>query len=417
MAGKATVRASGITMRAGAGVLGGWLAIMPATVITLTLRVDSLGASASTYASILAAGWLVMLIALIGTGRWSDSVMRRTGGRSNLIRIGAPLMAASGLLLALAPSPGWLAAAWVLAQVPAAMVITTALATSGDSLPPDRRGLASGVIGAAPIIALFVGSVFVRFLADALIWAFILPALLGALLALPLMRDYPPTEGGGSRDASTDSVRGRVLIGAWIGFLLASFLLSWATSTTNGFIVLFIESVSDVVPDDVATSAANAVILASLVAVIASVLAGALSHGQQRAVAMWAVSALICGVALAMLLASPTSLMVLIAAALFGIAFGIANGVELAIVLLLRTAPQHFGRDLGLFTAVTTAPYVLVPTLASVIVRSDVDSGLVTLFGFAAVVAGLGAVVVALIYLRTRRLNARLPRTLDPLPR
>lgn len=118
-----------VAFRAAAGVLGGWLAIMPPTVLTLALRIDEWDGSPSTYANILAAGWLTMLLALVVSGRVSDRLFIRTGSRSLLVRVGASLIAVSGVLLALAPNAGWLAAAWIFIQIPAAMVITSALAS------------------------------------------------------------------------------------------------------------------------------------------------------------------------------------------------------------------------------------------------------------------------------------------------
>lgn len=394
--------ASGITVRAGAGVLGGWLAIMPAAVVTLTLRVDALGGNASDYATMLAVGWLVMVVALIGAGRLSDALLRRTGQRALLVRIGVPLIALSGVCLAAAPTPAWLAAAWIFAQIPSAMVITTSLAVTGDALSPDRRGLASGIIGAAPIIALFVGSFMVSLLTGALPFALMFPAFLGAVLAIPMMVAHVESTADAATTHTPAPARSRIPLFAWGAFLAASFLLSWATSTTNGFIVRFVQEVSNVASGEAVDQATNAVIVASLLAIVASVVAGLISRGRMRALVLWAVAATACGLALTILLAMPTAFGIVIAAALFGIGFGVANGVELAVVLLLRTVPAHLGRDLGTFTAVTTAPFVLVPVLAAAIIRTDVAAGLVAMFSLAIVVAFAASVVAAVIVARSR---------------
>jgi len=348
-------------------------------------------------------------------GRIGDLVFAGTGSRALLVRIGAPLIAVSGVLLAVAPTPGWLAAAWIVAQVPAAMVITTSLAVCGNVTSPNRRGVTSGLIGAAPILALFFGSFLVRLLTDSLGWAFIVPALLGAVLAAPLMRKMPVVDVQPSVIAAR-SLPWKALAWVWVAFLVASFLLSWATSTTNGFIVLFIDYVTTIARADVATTATTAVILASLLAVIASVLSGLLSGGRPRAFVMWAVAAVACGLAVVGLIAFPTSLSIYLIAGIFGISFGVANGVELTVILQLRTAPEHLGRDLGLFTAVTTAPYVLVPALASVMMRDDTRSGLLVIFGLASVLAILAGVVIAVAVVAMRAVSAGPPRTPDLLP-
>ena len=377
------------------GVLGGWLAIMAPAVVTIALRLQEFDGSGlpSTYALILSLGWLTMMVALIVSGAVGDAVRTRTGSRALLARIGVPLMAVGGVLLAIAPSPGWLMLIWILVQIPSAMVVTTALAESGDEVPRERRGMTSGWVGAAPIIALLVGSIAVRFLADALAWAFIAPAVLGALLALPLVRRQPAGEPGREHTPHVGGLNVPGLLALWIAFLIGSFLLSWSTSTTNGFLVTFVQYGMETDADQVADSTTGLIIIATSLAVIASVLAGAWSRGRPRAVRLWVVAAVLCAVALGLLVVAPNSVTLVLAAMLFGTAFGMANGVELAVVLLVRRDPATLGRDLGVFTAVTSAPYVLVPALATVLLDVDARSGAFLLFQLACFTAFVGGLV------------------------
>ena len=377
------------------GVLGGWLAIMAPAVVTIALRLQAFDASGlpSTYASILSVGWLTMIVALVVSGTVGDAVRARTGSRVMLARIGVPLIALGGVLLAVAPSPGWLMLTWVFVQIPSAMVVTTALAESGDEVPRDRRGLTSGWVGASPIIALLVGSIAVRILADALAWAFIVPAVLGALLAAPLVRREVAGAQGSDHTPVTAGLPMRGLLALWIAFLIGSFLLSWSTSTTNGFLVTFVQYGMATDADQVADSTTGLIIIATSLAVIASVLAGAWSRGRPRAMSVWVVAAVLCAVALGVLVLAPSPATLVLAAMLFGTAFGMANGVELAVVLLVRRDPATLGRDLGVFTAVTSAPYVLVPALATVLLDVDARSGAFLLFQLACFTAFLGGLV------------------------
>ena len=377
------------------GVLGGWLAIMAPAVVTIALRLQEFDVSGlpSTYALILSLGWLTMMVALVVSGAVGDVVRARTGSRVLLARIGAPLILVGGVLLAIAPSPGWLMLTWVLVQIPSAMVVTTALAESGDEVSRDRRGITSGWVGAAPIIALLVGSVAVRFLADALAWAFIVPAVLGALLATPLMRRQQVMKSVEEEVSAARGVIGPGLLPLWIAFLVGSFLLSWSTSTTNGFMVTFVQYGIETDADQVADATTGLIIIATSLAVIASVLAGAWSRGRPRAVRLWVVAAVLCAVALGLLVVAPNSVTLVLAAMLFGTAFGMANGVELAVVLLVRRDPATLGRDLGVFTAVTSAPYVLVPALATVLLDVDARSGAFLLFQLACFTAFVGGLV------------------------
>ena len=398
-----------VGMVAGA-TLGAWMAIMAPAVVTIALRLREFDPSGlpSFYALTLALGWLTMMAALVLAGYWGDAIRRRTASRAPLARIGVPLIAVGGALLALAPSPGWLLVVWIAVQIPSAMVITTALAESGDALPRHRRGLTSGLVGAAPIAALLLGSLGVRVLADSLAWAFIVPAVLGALLAAPLMfaGPVPSTTDESVADGPATGSRSAAL---WPVFLVASFLLAWATSTTNGFLVTFVQYPLATPSDDIAGLSTLTVLAASSVAMLASIASGALSGGRPRTPWFWTTAAAICGGGLLVLALAPTQGTFLIAALCFGLAFGTANGVELAVILLVRRDAARLGRDLGLFTAVTTAPYVLVPTVATVLLAGDPSAGVLTLFTVAGIVALLAAILTAIAWAMSSRGMTRPP--------
>lgn len=395
------------------GVLGGWLAIMPPTVVTLALRLREFDPSGLPvlYSTILAAGWAAMIVALIGFGRLGDLVRERTGSRALLARIGAPLMLVTGALLALAPSPGWLLVAWVLAQAPSAMVITTALAEAGEVVPTRNRGLTSGLIGAAPIVALFLGSAIVTGLSGALPVAFLVSSGIGAALALPLaFVQTPAPEVSASPGSPLSSVPGHAPLTPsriWVAFLIGSFLLSWATSTANGFLVPYVQNVTDVADDAITRLSTSGVLVATLLATISSIVGGILAGGRRRGAWLWSLAALACSVGLLVILTTPTTTGVLVTAAVFGIGFGLANGVELGVVLMLRTDPARLGRDLGLFTAVTTLPYVLVPALGTLLLTGSTISGLVELFTLALALALVSAVLVGSSVRRLPRTSQR----------
>lgn len=387
------------------GVLGGWLAIMAPAVVTLALRLrdfDSTGMP-SFYALMLALGWLTMLTALIALGMLGDRLRARTGSRVLLARVAVPLLLMSGVALALAPDPATLLGVWLLAQIPASAVVTTALAESGDHLPAGSRGLTSGLVGAASIVALLLGSVIVRLAGDTTQAGFIIPTVLGAALAAPLMMrvDGPAGVAAAADSEATTQAAGvapeavRHLLRAWPVFVVASFLLSWATSTTNGFVVTFVQYLAEAAEDQVAVTATGAVILASGCAVLASLVAGPLLGVHGRAPLTWVTGAVTCSLALLLMIALPTGAVFLAAAAAFGIGFGIANGVELAVILTLRPDADQLGLHLGLFTAATTAPYVLVPAVASAILVDDPRIGVTVLFLAAAIAAAIGAVLTA----------------------
>lgn len=392
-----------VTFSSAGGILGGWLPIMAPAVVTIALRLSEFDEADldSTYALTLAIGWLSMIASLIGAGYLSDVIERSGRSRAVLARLSIPAIAIGGVIMASAPTAIWLAAAWVVVQVPSAMVITTALAEGGRHLRESPRSLVSGWAGAMPILALLIGAVGVQLLSDSLAWAFIAPAVLGAVLCLPLAVTTPPNPTV-SVDAARHTASASPIAGLWLAFLAASFLLSWSTSTTNGFLVVLVQERIVASQADTAGVATNAVILASGLAIIASLSASALARGRGRSIRLWFVAAAVCAAALAVLVAAPSMFSLFAVAAAFGIAFGVANGVELAVVAAIRGRDEHWGRDMGILTAVTSLPYVLVPAVAAVVLAGSVDVGVLALFALAAFTALVAAITLAVRWRRYR---------------
>lgn len=390
-------------VRVALAVLGGWLAVMPHAVLTMALRLRELDASGvpGLYSAALAVGWLALMAGLVGFGVLGDALERRGHPRRILLSGALPAIVVTGAMLSLASSPGMLAVAWVLAQMPAAAVVATALAVGGTAAPAQRRGLLSATVGAAPILALLAGGAVARALSAHPSWTFAVVSVVGALLIVPLARHSPPLlKKQISVDRRTD--RGtRKIAPAWVAFALASFLLSWATSATNGYVVLFIDRFAGIDADEVAATASTIVILAAVIAVLASLGSALLVHGRRSGAGLWSGAALAVSFALVVLLNDGGMTSVVVGAAIFGAGFGLANGAELGVLLFVRHRPGRLGRDLGVFTAVTTAPYVLVPAIGSVLLEDDASAGLRQLFGASAALAVVGAAIVAGIALRS----------------
>lgn len=384
-----------ITFASASAILGGWLPIMAPAVVTIALRLGEFESTAldSTYAITLALGWLSMIASLVAAGYASDALDRRESSRTWLVRLSIPLIAVGGIVMAAAQSTAWLAIAWVVIQLPSAMVITTALAEGGAHLRADPRSLVSGWAGAMPILALLLGTVGVRVLGDSLAWAFIAPAVAGALLCLPLAITAAPHPTAPSRTSARSPSTGAIA-GMWLMFLAASFLLAWTTSTVNGFLVVFVQERIASTVSDLADTSTLAVILASSLAVIASISASRFAHGRDRPITLWCIAAAACAAALAILVLAPSSVSLLVVAATFGIAFGMANGVEVAVVVALRGEDAYLGRDMGILTAITSAPYVLVPVVAAVLLFDSASTEVTTLFAAAAIVALFAAVLL-----------------------
>lgn len=396
------------TNAAFAAVIGGWVTVMTPAVLTIALRMgefEELGLP-NTLAVTLFAGWFTLMLALVITGRLSDRLLERTGSRITLIRIGSPLLILTSVGLALSPSGDWLTVAWVVAQIPAAMIITTALAVGGGVAREGQRGLVSGLLGAAPVVGLLLGSVVVGILPANTALTFFITAVFGGLLTIPLMLMKPTQPAIDEATAPRDFIgdQNRVLLWVWVIFLCASFLLSWTTSTTNTFIVEYIsESIRD--PDSsVATVASIAVALASFATILSSIIFGTLAGSSLRARYTWTVGAAIAATSVVVLISAETTTLLFVAALFFGIGFGAANGVEVSITLDVRPHENELGQNLGLLNSVTSAPYILVPALAALVWQTDDGFQVSPLLWLSVGTALMGAVLMGAVVFTSAKL-------------
>lgn len=394
------------TNSAFAGLIGGWVAVMTPAVLIIALKMREFEESGqpNMLAVTLLTGWLALMVALVVMGRLSDQLFMRTGSRIALIRTGAPLLVLVSCGLAFSSSSRWLTVAWILAQIPAAMIITTALAVGGGVAQMQKRGLISGLLGAAPIIGLLFGSVMVGVLTTNTSIMFVLTALFGALLSVPLMLTKATQQNREPEDVPRRVAdhNAHALLWVWVLFLFASFLLSWTTSTTNTFVVEFISQAIQDTDSNISTIASIAVAVASSAAIISSISFGTLAKNSRRAQFTWIAGAAISATSIFLLSSAESTLVIYIAALLFGIGFGAANGVEVSITLVARPQVNELGQNLGLLNAITSAPYILVPAIAALVWQSADGYKVGPMFLISAVTALLGAVIF---------IAAKLPRT------
>lgn len=369
---------------------------MPATVLTLALRSDQLLGenSASEYSILLAAGWLALILSLSVFGRASDVAVQKFDSRKPIILFGIIGAASLGYLLSQAKSFTTLAITWLAIQLPAAAIVSSALAIAATATNSEKKGLASGLTGGAPVFALLVGSLLVQMVSDAPERAFLVTSTIGAIAAIPLLfakNSSGPTATIDANVSDSDLVASPKL---WKKFILAGFLLSCATSSANGYLVAYAKDILKL--DDTASAdlATMMVLVATVASIIAGIVAGLFAHTKLRALRTYSVAAVTVGVTLTILALFPNSEMAIFAAVIFGAAFGTANGLELSIYL--HSNPDGFtsGKKLSTFTNATTVPYVLVPAVAALFLSQSSGQGLIQLWLIGAALAVAASLLI-----------------------
>lgn len=157
-------------------------------------------------------------------------------GRRRMFATGLALFTAASVACALAPSVEVLIAARVAQGAGAALVMTLALALVSSAFPPERRGLAIGVLQGVTGLAVACGPLVGGLVAEGLAWEaiFWLNLPIG-LIAIPLvLRQLPETFGP---DTAFD-IRGLALVtGGALGIvwgLVRSNSAGWASAEVVG---------------------------------------------------------------------------------------------------------------------------------------------------------------------------------------
>lgn len=364
-------------------VFGGWLAILPGSVETLFLHLAELDAEnlEVSYALLLGVGWAVFMVALIFGGQRGD---RSASSRRTIIIVGICGLVAGGLWMLLTTSALSLMIAWAAIQIPAALVVSSALALALTHVSTKKQRLASGLTGTASVLAIFFGILLLSLLNPPTLVALAGPALVGSVLALPLLwlngqkaADSGTSHAGHDRTAAGRNTR-------WVMLLVAGFLISCATSITNGFVVVFVSSWMKNGGDQASSYSSLLIMAAGFASILSGVVVGLVVPRATRAVFIYAGAALVVGASIALMVILPSESIVWVAGLGFGAGFGAANGLELTLVAHLQPKVSNSGKDFAWFTASTTLPYVIVPLMAAGILATDVTAGIGLLWWIAA---------------------------------
>jgi MFS family permease len=365
-------------------VLGGWLSILPGTVETLYLHLSELDVVnlPGAYSFLLSAGWAMFLVALIVGGRLGD---RSAHARSWVIASGILGLATSGLWLAIASTPESLGVAWIFLQIPAALIVTSSLALAITHVAPHRRRAASAFTGSASIVSIIVGVSLLSLLNLSTTLTLAYPSLVASVMCIPLLLlSRRPSRFDSITDAPKIRLAERVSVPPrrdtlsrhWLILLLAGFLLSSATAITNGYVVVFISKWVTTSADDTASFASLVIVVAGLASVLSGIFFGLRMPQPHRAARVYAFASILVGLAIATMVLGPAPITVAFAGAIFGFAFGAANGLELTLVAHLQPSKVQSGLGVGLFTASTTLPYILMPIVAAALLSADEIEGI-----------------------------------------
>jgi EmrB/QacA subfamily drug resistance transporter len=176
-----------------------------------------LGADLSTVQWVINGYALVFGVLTVSAGRFADLV-----GRRRVFVVGAGVFAVFSLVAALAPSAGVLIAARALMAVGGALMWPASLSMTYGVLPPERRGLAGGLILGVIGLGNAAGPLIGGALTDLLEWRWVLAVNLPvAALAVAVVLRTVPESRGAVEDRRFDWGGMGLLSGSLVALLVA----------------------------------------------------------------------------------------------------------------------------------------------------------------------------------------------------
>lgn len=369
-------------------------------------------------ALIVGTGAAVALVANPLWGLVSDRCRTRLGTRMPVVYAGTVLGVVGQVVLFSATTGPVMLTGWVLVQLGLNGPFAVLAALIADRVPTSQRGIVGSLFGVGQIVGVIAGTVVAEAVGAGtvgyLVLAGLTPILLvGIVLAdralptsvrgavpgtrapLPATTPSPPTPTTtttttthGTEAAATGALdpRGfrptRDYVWAW----LLRFLMNLTNAILLIYLFFFLDEVVQV--EDVAGSVLIVTVITLVLSAVCAGVTGAVSDRLTRRRVFAVAGALATSGGLILLALSATMPLVLLAAAVLGLGWGLFIGVDMAIFTSTLADDATSGTLLGMANIANSLPQVVAPVLAAPIVLSA--AGYPALYG-----VGAGIAVVA----------------------
>lgn len=373
-----------------------WGAI-PGILLPLQVAAVDENTKTSNLAIVATIGAFAAMLAQPLAGTISDRTRTRFGARGPWI-VGGTLAGGLALIgLASANTIVQIAIAWAITQIAYNFTQGPLTAVMPDRVPPEKRGVFSAVIGTGLMLGALGGQIVATQFASNVPAGYLTFGGI-TLVILTLFVVFNPDQDNRSATRRPFSLKA-ILNSYWfnprqhpdLGWAFIGRLLLYL----GYFIVLNYQLY--ILQDHIGLGAdalkfVPVVGLASLGGILlATAVSGPLSDRLGRRRIFVYTSAIMLAVALLIPWFVPTKTGMLAYALLSGIAFGIFQAVDTALITQVLPAETDFGKDIGVINIAATLPQVLAPAIAGAIVTS---MGYGPLFPAGIVLVLLGALAV-----------------------
>jgi MFS family permease len=384
-----------------------WLAIYAPLQVLLPEQVQSLhdhvsttqavpsGADAVLLSVVMAVGAIASLVANPVIGALSDRTTSRRGRRHPWTVAGAVTGAAGIGIVAAAPDIPIMALGWFIAQIGLGGMLATLTAALPDRVPVTQRGTLGGLIGISQMLGTVLGALIVTVIVTRMSAGYATCAtilIVGAAAFVLRTRDEPLPEEFRPPAPLRSAVR-------WVSprehpdfgwAWITHFLVNLGNALGTLYLLYFLARGAHY--HDPQAGLLTLMALYAVALAVAGVACGTLSDRSGRRKPFIVLSALVMGIAAALLVISPTWTAALAAAPLLGFGFGTYWAAAPALLTEVLPAAADRAKDLGLVNVAYNLPLVVGPLVAGVVL--GLMNSYPALFAVAGVVTVLAAVTV-----------------------
>jgi len=403
------VRRSWITLLFLANI-GLWLAIYAPLQVLLPEQVQSLhdhvtksnvvpsGTDAILLSVVMGVGAIAGLIANPVAGALSDRTTSARG-RRHPWTLGCALVAAAGLLVvAAAPAIAVMAVGWFIAELGLGGMLATLTAALPDRVPVSQRGTIGALIGISQMLGTVLGALLVTVIITRMAVGYVACAVivvgLAAVFTLRTADEPLPAEYKPDHPVSTALRRLWVSPRTYPDFAwgwVTHFLVNLGNDLGTLYLLYFLSRGAHY--HDPQTGLLILMALYAVALLAAGSVFGTLSDRSGRRKPFIIGSAVVMALAAAILAASPTWDLALVAAPLLGAGFGTYWAAAPALLTQVLPAAVDRGKDVGLINMGYNLPLVVAPLAAGVVL--GLMNSYPALFALAGVVTIMAAWTVS----------------------
>lgn len=382
---------------------GTWLALLPATQVTLALKVNQIDPTgkAATLSLVLGVGSFIALVAQNVFGALSDRTTSRWGMRKPWMLGGMITGVASLFLLAYAGTIPLLVIAWGATQLTFNILLAGLNPVIPDQVPRRQLGRVSGWVGITQSVAAVGGAYLAQLFLPNLTLAILLPGIVVVISILTLLfvlRDRT------IRREDLPKFNLLVFVKAfWVSprqapdFALAwwsRFLVFFGNVTLASYQVFFLMDRFGYTQQDIGPAILQTTLVLTVTTVVTSVLVGAISDKLQRRKLFVLISAVIIAIAHVMAAFAPSFTVFVVAVGIAGLANGVYLAVDQALIAEVLPSRKTVAKDMGVLHLANVLPQTLVPVLAPLFLAIGGNgANYPALFIGGAVVGVVGAVI------------------------